>query len=394
LAAAVWLCSLLVLGGPGAGMADTASATAAASTTAATTGATATATTGATTTTAATGATGQQLTLQQAISMALANSPSLKAANYSVDQAKQNQSLAAEPVIASSFTAQGSASPEDESAVNNLAQANLNYQQAQKNYQASRDTVVMEVYQDYFGILEDEAALESARQALNLADWNQRATTLNYQLGGASRYQVITANQNYASAQAALASAQATLNAAYQQFDQLVGLMPDDRPVLTDQPSFTPLVIGSLEAEVDRVLNTSPTVSAAQNSVSQAQTALSVYSYDTSKNAATLDSLAIAQQNAVSTENSVAQQVRNLYYNIKTLESKQDSLQQSLDAAQANLEMTQVKYDTGAASAIDLANAKYALAQAQQALLDNSCQHQLSVQAFETPWAGTGGSGS
>ena len=65
---------------------------------------------------------------------------------------------------------------------------------------------------------------------------------------------MVQENQSYAAAQTSLTTAQANLDTAYQKFNQLVGLAPDDRPVLTDQPSFAPLVIGSLDAEVSRVL--------------------------------------------------------------------------------------------------------------------------------------------
>ena len=115
--------------------------------------------------------------------------------------------------------------------------ADLNLTYAQQQYKASKDSVVYQVYQDYYAILQDQAALDAAQQSLNLEDLQQRITNTQYQLGGASQYEVMQASQNDAASQASLSSAEANLDTAYQQFDQLVGLAIDDHPALTDQPS-------------------------------------------------------------------------------------------------------------------------------------------------------------
>ena len=107
---------------------------------------------------------------------------------------------------------------------------------------------------------------------------------MDNQLGGASQYQVEQANQGYAQAQTNLSTAEANLTTAYQQFDQLVGLTPDDQPVLTDQPSFAPLAIGSLDAEVSQVLAESPSILKAQDTVTADKTALKYTSFVTSEN--------------------------------------------------------------------------------------------------------------
>jgi outer membrane protein TolC len=274
-----------------------------------------------------------------------------------------------------------------ESAINSLTAANLKVTLQQRLLQTGQDSVVYAVYQDYLAIVQDEAALDAVQQAFNLADLNQRVTNLEYQVGGDSQDDVIQENQRYAAAQTNLDTAKANLTNAYLKFNQLVGLTPDDRPVLTDQPSFAPLVIGSLDAEVSRVLAGSPSILQAQDSVSSDKTAMTVVSYVPSANMANGDTLNEAENGLAAAENTAAQNERALYHTITTLESSQDSLQQALTAAETNLKMTQVEYDVGMVDKIDLETAQSSLTSAQLALLENTVSHQMDVMSFETPWA-------
>lgn len=378
LATAVMLSGLLMLSGASYALADTDTTTATAGTTAA--------------------ATGQQqsITIQQALTMAMANSNSLNSAASSVDQANNNLDTTQQQTAGTlNFTPSGSSTASTETALNNLTAADLNVTLQQSQYQASQDSVVYSVYQDYYNILQDETAQDTAQQALSLAALQQQQAVLEQQLGGYSQYQVTQADQSYAQAQTNLSTAEASLTTAYQQFDKLVGLATDDQPVLTDQPSsFTPLVVGSLDAEVSRVLADSPSILQAQNTVVADKTGLSVVSYVTSANYSSADSLNIAENNLATTETSVAQSERDMYATIQNLESKQNSLQQALATAEQNLQAIQVGYNVGYNDKLDLIEAQSTLATAQQNLLDNDCQHQLDVMLFETPWVSSGGSGS
>jgi len=336
------------------------------------------------------GAGAQQLTLQQALSMAMATSPSLISSSYGIDQAKNKVIQQTEPITGLSnltFTPSGNTSTATEGAFNTLVAANLSWQQAQKANQAGQDTVTYQVYSAYYTILQDEEALNAEQQSFNLEDLTQRVTNLEYQVGYTSQDAVVQENQKYAAAQATLATDQASLDTDYQKFNQLVGLATDDRPVLTDQPTFAPLVIGSLDAEVSRVLASDVNISNAQNTVTEHQEGMTIVSQDPAANAASADTLGEAQQNLVNEQNNVSQWERNTYYSIQNLESSQDSLQQALTTAETNLQMYQVEYNVGIATKIDLETAQSSLTSAQLALLKNTVSHQLDVMTFETPWA-------
>ena len=385
LVTALLLSGLLMVWGAGAALADTgttsASGSAGSSGSASTTGAQ------------------QQLTLQQALTMAVASSNGLNSQSASVNQASNNvnttntENAGTLTYTPSSVTSSvpDSVSSGVEAALNSLTSANLNLSYQQRLLQTSQDSVVYSVYQDYLAIVQDEAALDATQQAFNLADLTQRVTNLEYQVGSDSQNDVSQENESYAAAQTSLSSTQDSLDTAYQQFNQLVGLAPDARPVLTDQPSFTPLVIGSLDAEVSRVLAGSPAVLSAQDTVVSDKTALTIVSDVPSENMATGDTLNEAENNVATVENSTAQSERTLYQTITALESKQNSLQQAVTTAETNLQMTQVEYNVGLDTKVDLETAQSNLSQAQLALLENTVSHQMDVMEFGTPWAVSGG---
>jgi outer membrane protein TolC len=106
---------------------------------------------------------------------------------------------------------------------------------------------------------------------------------------------------------------------------------------------------------------------------------------------ATGDTLNEAENNVATVENNTAQSERTLYQTIIALESKQNSLQQALTTAETNLQMTQVEYNVGLDTKVNLETAQSNLSQAQLALLENTVSHQMDVMEFGTPWAVSGG---
>ena len=363
LVTALLLSGLLMVWGAGAALADTGTTSASGSA-------------GSSGSDSTTGAQ-QQLTLQQALTMAVASSNGLNSQSASVNQASNNvnttntENAGTLTYTPSSVTSSvpDSVSSGVEAALNSLTSANLNLSYQQRLLQTSQDSVVYSVYQDYLAIVQDEAALDATQQAFNLADLTQRVTNLEYQVGSDSQNDVSQENESYAAAQTSLSSTQDSLDTAYQQFNQLVGLAPDARPVLTDQPA----------------------VLSAQDTVVSDKTALTIVSDVPSENMATGDTLNEAENNVATVENSTAQSERTLYQTIIALESKQNSLQQAVTTAETNLQMTQVEYNVGLDTKVDLETAQSNLSQAQLALLENTVSHQMDVMEFGTPWAVSGG---
>lgn len=334
---------------------------------------------------------GQQMSIRQALKMAITNSSTLKASDLNIDQAKEDRDAASEALAG--YTPTGQTTPEVEQAYNSLVQKNLNWMSAKKSYQSALDSVVMSVYQAYYNVLEAKASLDAAQQSLNYAELQYRGTVLKCQLGAASKWQLTQDSESYESAKQAYASAEKTLADFCQKFNQLVGLSDGSRPELTEQPVFSPLQVISLDSEISRVLDESPSVWKANNAVDQAKTALDIYSYSSAEAhtyKSTEISISIAEQNAQTEKESTIQALRSLYYNIKKAEDNRVSLVKKLSTAEESLRIANLKYQLGLISRIDLVSAESTLAQSKLNLLEADYQHVIQVMSFETPWASSG----
>lgn len=329
----------------------------------------------------------RQITLQEAVEMAFRHSSDLRAAEYNIDKTKYERDAAAEDV---EYTPTGQASYEAETAFNKLVQADIDWQAAKKSYQAKKDSIRLSVYEAYFSVLKSRAAVELARLAADNADLEYRAARLKYQVGCGSKKDAEQKEKDLASAKASLTAAEKALDDSYTKLNYLLGLSPDERPELTDQPEFSPFSVDNLNAEVSRVLEESPTVWQARKSVDQAKIALDIYSFSSSE-AYTYDSMetnvSIAEQNMQTAEEEAEKTVYSLYNSIQQLEQQHEELVQELEKAQSDLQVVEAKFKNGTATALELAAARYTLVQAQKGLLDAECQHVILVEAYKTPWA-------
>jgi outer membrane protein TolC len=335
----------------------------------------------------------RQITLEQAVNMAIDNSSTLKTDSLAIDQAKYDRDAAA---LAVTFTPTGQVTPSAEISFSKLLQADMAWQMAKKNYDADKDTVVMKVYQAYGNVLQALAAVEAAQQAVKSADLQHRFALVGYRVGTLSKSQLIQADASTKGSEAQLAVAEKSLADAYQKFNQLIGLGPDERPVLIDQPAYLPLVVDNLDAEVSRAVDASPYVWLTQRKVDLAKITLDIYSYGPSEPhtyKATELGVPIAEENSANARDQMAQLVRTLYYGIRQLEENYEGLQQKVAIDEENLRVAKVKYQVGMATIADVTAAQATLAKDRQDLVNLLCQHQTMVQGFKTPWAYAGASG-
>lgn len=339
------------------------------------------------------------LSLKEAVDQAIAHSRALRLSQHRIDKAELdveaaegNADSATEKAVyaAANGDTYSEIVTEAYRANNALALKELALQSAKKDYQAQKDAVVISVYQAYFGVLEAEAALDAAKLALDQADFNYRAACLKQQFGFASSLQLKQEKNNLEAAKQSYASAERNLAAAYEKLNRLIGFSPDERPVLTDRPSFSPLEVTSLDAAVARALAESPTVWKAEASVDQAKIALddACCSPITSEEYESLEiDISMAEENAASEKENLSQSLRSIYRSIEQLEEEHAVLESKLAAAEDALRLAELKQKHGRASRLELIAAQSAVASCRQALLSNECQHAILVQAFRTPWA-------
>lgn len=337
---------------------------------------------------------GEALTLDEAISRALAQSTSLRAAALEVEKKEALREQAAEAV---SFTPVQGASydPPYETRWYGLLSADLQWQMSRKSYAAAEDALVLQTCEKYWGVLAAQEQVETARLAAEYAGIVASNFRVMAGVGVISKADLEGAEAGLEKARRDLAAAEASLAGAYQEFNQLVGLQPEDRPVLTDVPKYSPIQVTSIEDEIARVLEESPVVWQAEQDRTLAQWNLSMPSATGSYQsyAARKAEAEKAELSAQEARRAVELSMRSLYNVLRTLEERYASQERQVAAKQEELRVTKIKFAVGTVTRADVKAAELELAQAKALLDDLVRQHAYYKLVFQKPWA-TGGSPS
>ncbi|MDD3653223.1 MAG: TolC family protein, partial [Desulfotomaculaceae bacterium] len=197
-----------------------------------------------------------ELTFQQAVERAKSNSNALKNANYDIDRSFKLRDTAADKV---KYTPLEPSTTEAERAFTGLQQADLNWRMAKRAYAAEEDSVIMQVYQSYNGLLQAIENVKLAEIQLKNEEWQRIVASVSYRVGMLSKLEMIQAEAAVTTARSTLEANKKALDDAYQKFNFLVGLWPEDKPILVDKPQYNELVVNDLDYEVKKALEESPT---------------------------------------------------------------------------------------------------------------------------------------
>ncbi|SHJ27768.1 TolC family protein [Desulfofundulus thermosubterraneus] len=344
-----------------------------------------------------------ELTLNQAIALALAHSESVKKAEKEIDRTYEWREERADQLDYVPTTPPGN--PMVEIAWSNLLAADLTWRMSKKSLTAEQDKVALDACKKYWDVLKAREKVRAAEEGLKKADWELRKARANFQVGMIPQAALVAAEAGLAQARAALEVAKNDLDNAYAAFNRLVGLWPQDRPVLVDGVNFNPLQVSDVETEVGRIVDESPTVWLASEKVTLQKYYEDMMFYTGEYRPYQVRKIEVeqAELDAATARKMMEEITRSLYYSAKSLEESYQALQEGVKTAEENLRVTKVKYDVGMATRAEVAAAEAALAEAKQKALEIACQHAYLKLAFEKPWAyislaaaggGAGGSGA
>ncbi|MFZ5652539.1 MAG: TolC family protein [Bacillota bacterium] len=331
------------------------------------------------------------LTYQQAIDMALANSKTLKNVAADVDRSFEIRQDAGKEVKITPLE------PGDPGVVGTYLgsiKADLAWQMSKRTLEISRDTVAYSVKQTYNAVILAEKKKKVADLAVENAYWQNRLAELKYQNGMASLLERMQANSGYSGAKESQDAAAKALNDAYQKFNNLVGLSPEARPKLTEQPVLDKMKEINLENKISQVTSDSYTVWLADQKINLARLDLDLYSSRTSSepySAKAID-LKKAENTATDARSSLDKLVRTLYYTIKQLEDSYSALQAKMGVAEQGYKLAQVKYDIGMTIKAEVISSQLELEQLKQQMLEISINHANQMYVFEKPWVYSGAS--
>lgn len=331
------------------------------------------------------------LTLQQAVEMAKAQSETIRNDRYEIERGELVNDSAALKML---FAPTSPTTITARSYFLSYKQSGIDLEMSERSYVADLDTLVMQTLQSYNSVLQGMEAVDVAKAQLKTAEWNYRVAVVSKQVGILNSLDFIKAGAALFQAGANLSIANKSLDDNYQKFNQSVGLWPEDRPVLVDEPIFEKITIENLETEVERAVGKSPTVWLMQRQVDLADISRRLYNlagtssiepYETKK----ID-VEMAELSAVQTEEQVRILVRSIYYRAVQLEDQYDSAQESVKVADETLRVARIKYEVGMVAKGEVLTAEANLETAQQSLLSIVTQHQALSLAFSKPWSYSG----
>ncbi len=344
-----------------------------------------------------------ELKLNEVISLALKNSENLEKYKLDIDKTSEKRDQASDQLNYTPIPGGGTYDPQVQVAWYSLLTADLNWLMSKRTYIAQEDRLVLDTCQKYWNVLKAQDNVRCKELAVTQSGLALRRVQAMVRLGmtppempsgTAPSAALAAAESSLAGALANLAQAQNDLNTAYEALNQPIGLWPEDRPVLVDEVKFELLPEDDLDAAAQRVLENSPTVWLAEESVNLAGYAsqLMWHSGQYSPYEVRKIEEEQAQLNAVSTKDAVKLLTRSLYYTVRNLEAGREAAEKAVAVSEESLRVAKLMYDLGMITKENLVQREVSLAEARQSLLSLDVQHAYTKLAYQKPWAMSTGS--
>lgn len=335
-----------------------------------------------------------QVKLNEAIDMAMKHSKTLKKSSLDIDKAEKERDNANDSVT---YAPTSSGNAQAESAWYSLLSKDLSWQMSKKTYASDEDSLVLNVCQKYWNVQKSIEDVKAKEVSASVAELTFRRVQAMVRLGmtpseysGTSPEGVIAGAQaKLDTAKSDLESAKNQLNTDYEALNLLIGLWPEDRPVLVDEIDYEPLKIDNLEQEVQRAVVKSPKVWLAEESVNLAK-----YSYEMMWASGQYTSYEVrkvgkeqAEIEAVTAKEGVQTATRNFYYTVKNCEAALPAAEKGVTGAEESLRVAKLSYELGMITREDLLKTEAELEAAKKSLLELKAKHAYAKMAFQKPWA-------
>lgn len=328
-----------------------------------------------------------QLSLNQAVALALANDNSVEKATIEIDRTQELRDSAGGKII---YIPTGPVNDGNAvSAYTSALNAELTYQKSMKDLTAAQEAVIYNTCSNYWDLVNAQQKLKIAKMGLDKVSQDLQKARISFQVGVASKIELTNAETQLKSSQASYASAQNNLDTAYSVFNKSIGLWSEDRPILTEDLEFKPLKITDLSAEITSRIEQNPNIWYAETAANMMKS-LEEQGLNVGSGIPGDARQAGVQQTLldVATGKQTAEQaVESLYYKIRSLEENYAAAQQGLLLLEDNLKVQQIKTDIGMGTKNELLAVELEIASARQALAELNYQHHLAILAFEKPWA-------
>ena len=307
-----------------------------------------------------------ELTMEDAINMAVKNSPALRSGKIAKEQAYERRKDAAEDVT---FIPSGGGvvDVEAESAFTQLRQTSNSYLSQSKTLQETEKNIKLDAYQKYIGVLIAQENLNYAEIALEKDQMSKLMAIISAQVGVLSNPELVGAESAVQASAAALQEAKANLDKAFVELNNVIGLWPQDRPVLQYEVQYENFTVPNITAEAGRAETSSEALWKLEQLVELQKLDLRYFTFGpgsgalSSYNIEKLD-IGIAEHNVDEARRQVRNAVFTLYKDIHANEEQYNKVDAAIKTMEETLRVTKVKYEVGMATNMDVKIAETNLA--------------------------------
>ncbi|MEW6540404.1 MAG: TolC family protein [Bacillota bacterium] len=333
----------------------------------------------------------KSLALDQVVELALRNSMGIKQAELDVDRAREVADAAWEYhgyMLVKTWTGTDnlykSYPGSDEHSWYKALSADRGWHIQQKTFEMTKDAISLNARRLYNDILKKQHGLGAAGAALEKAERDYRTVLALAAVGMSTNMQVYAASAGLQRAGSAAEQARADLEGAYRALNKLIGLEPEERPVLTTEPEFKAVAVESLDLAINRALSldNNPYLWSKREGYELQRY---VWSYTQPSEAGLID----RDKAWLSYEDARAEtrnKIYELFDTMKTLEAAHASAQEGLALAREALRAAELRHWVGLATYTAVLEQKAALAQAEAAVLELRSTHASVKETFEKPW--------
>lgn len=327
---------------------------------------------------------------EQAIEKALNNPANytLKNADANIDRSFEQLQKAGENV---KYIPGGPGNPAANQVFTGYTQAGLNYEINKKDKEKNEEALKVATIQSYNAVLQAEEKKKLANLKVENAYMQNMMSKYKEQAGLSGKIEADRVEKTYDAERKTLQAEETSLKNAYESFNKLVGLKPDERPVLTEKLVFERLPETDVEGHIAAVISESPDIWKAEKAIDIARLNLDLYTFNDPTNPDSYGAKKIdvekAQNTSADAKKQTADKLRELYNTIRQIEESYSALETQIASAEEGLRLMEIQYNAGVLAKAELMATKVQVEELKSKKLDLAVNHSNLVQTFNKPWA-------
>lgn len=331
--------------------------------------------------------TAQNLSIEEAVELALKNSRTLQSAEYDIERAEELRKSAADNV---KFTPIGPTTTAASMAFTGLVAADISWNMTKRSMSVAEDKIMLDVINKYIDVLKADQNLTHAKRAADKAQHDYWIATLHKGVGYVSDSDIKMAQKSCEITKKAVDNAKIELQVATYNLNNALGVNPESVWVLTEEPEYSTFEIISLDAEINKIIKQSPAIWQAEQYVNLANLQLDLHSWNDPMSepyrAKQIDVIK-AELSAAEAKDQMRSGLRNIYSAIKKIEESIDLYQNQLAIAEEALRLAKIRYEIGLSTLTDIKDAELNLQELGKAIKHLEYEHAKLKLTFEKPWA-------